>query len=357
MIGFLLSAQKEGEEGEQDDNDDAFLFDEEPQLLPEDKDNGTGQGEGSEGDESDSVPDEDEDEDQPDPNMDEIASADQRRLAIANAQTKRKKHKARQASVDPSKHPAVACVFFRMGQDEEHEGFLYCLASQYAGQQCKGRVKLAEKKGGGYRIKVENLTSHVERMHSSWYEVCTNAAADGKSARDAFNTLAKNAKLLNNGKEQRYMESFFSKRDRKPGLVDKQLALFLWLVKENISFNSLNSPLWEQFLTLSQLELQSAKTIQRLIDPVFSVAREDGIMAIRKAGSYSISVDLWTSEAKDHYLAIVYHYVDDELNRRSVVLDLADCQASATGALIQELIQNRTDQHFGFGTGANKDKE
>jgi hypothetical protein len=67
---------------------------------------------------------------------------------------------------------------------------------------------------------------------------------------------------------------------------------------------------------------------------------------IRKAGSYAIAIDYWTSIAQDHYLAISYHYATQLLEVRSRLLDLVPVRGAATALLTKDLVLARVDTHF-----------
>ena len=67
---------------------------------------------------------------------------------------------------------------------------------------------------------------------------------------------------------------------------------------------------------------------------------------IVQAGAYSIGFDYWTSVNEDKYLAITYHYADEEMIVHSRLLDLVPCEGSAMGVLTKQLVDIRLDAHF-----------
>ncbi len=266
------------------------------------------------------------------------AREDAVKLAAKKRQAKKNKRAA--PSLDPADLRTAAGVFFRPAREGEKDTHVYCKARDYEGQVCKdGKVAVTEL-NGTKSIRSDYLVSHLNHCHAEWWRIVKLQSADGYSAEDAFQTLCKAAtpaqvqKKLNFGVE------------KKAELVEKQLALLMALIESNTPFGFMDKPLWQVFLSTCGLDLQSGKTIQRLLRPLYLVALADGVNAIKQAGVYSVGFDYWTALGGTHYLGVTYHYTDDNLNVHSRLLDLIECTGAATAELSLGMIEERIATHF-----------
>ena len=137
-----------------------------------------------------------------------------------------------------------------------------------------------------------------------------------------------------------------SKAQKSPGLVEKELRLVIWMVRNKVPFNTLDDSAFADMLKSFGVQLSSAKTLKRYLLLLSEIALRDAERQIKEAGAYSIAVDYWTSIAKDKYLAITYHYADKDLNVRARVLDLVPVTGNATALLTSTLITQRLEKHF-----------
>ncbi len=285
-------------------------------------------------------------------NLDDLPGVIAQSLREKEVLEERKKRKGarkkpkKQIEVDPSKKRSTASVFFRPADTGEDPNYVYCRAQVYEGQRCEiGRVRLSKTKNGMLRLRAENCSSHLDHCHADWWEVVKKAAQAGESATQTFDSLCNAAKKVT-VMGQTELDGFFKKSEEKYGLVEKQLALLCTLISTNTSFNFMNNPMFKVFLEKSGLDLESGKTIQRLLFPLYIAALRDGEDAIKNARAYSVGFDYWTAMDGTHYLGVTYHYTDEQLMVHSRLLDLIPCDASATGILSKELITIRVDKHF-----------
>jgi hypothetical protein len=138
-----------------------------------------------------------------------------------------------------------------------------------------------------------------------------------------------------------------SKAQKQPGLVEKELRLVIWMVRNKIAFHALDDTSWKEMCESFGVKLSSSKTLKRYLFALSEIALRDAEKEIKESGSYSIAVDYWTSVARDKYMAITYHYADKtNLAIRSRVLDLVDVKGNATAKHTKELIDQCLVKHF-----------
>jgi hypothetical protein len=96
------------------------------------------------------------------------------------------------------------------------------------------------------------------------------------------------------------------------------------------------------------VKLRKSESLKNLTFPMYEVAIRDAAEKILAAGAYSITVDYWTASNGKKFLSITYHWTNDDWKVQSRTLDLVPAlDASASGALTQQLIDIRTEDHFG----------
>lgn len=94
------------------------------------------------------------------------------------------------------------------------------------------------------------------------------------------------------------------------------------------------------------LDVSSARTLERMLVPLHYIAVRRATKQIVLARGYSIAFDFWTSLSPNHYLALTYHYSNEELDSFAVLLNLVPFYGNASGRLTAQVIRECTAQLF-----------
>jgi hypothetical protein len=287
--------------------------------------------------------------------LDVVTSTVERDNAIAAALVARKTSKKKRIAIlkpEEKRGQGVksACwYFFRTAKPGEDAAFVYCIACEHKGQVSEGnashRVAITDFGKEKAKLKTSNCQSHLVACHEKWWKTVRDVAAAGNSAEASFKSLCKQAGPLI-VQQQTTLTSFIKKAHREAGKLEKELALVIWMVRNRISFESLKDKEWENMCNIWGIAVSSSDTLKRHLFPLLVVALRHGEKAVRDAGTYSLSIDYWTSLAKDKYLAISYHFATPDFCVQSRLLDLCHVQASATALMTSEVIQLRVNKHF-----------
>lgn len=286
--------------------------------------------------------------------LDVIQRNSEREEALAVAQSERqggREGKKKGHELDPANLQGMnsACwIFFRSAKKGEDPRYVYCVACEYVDNGAKSnsasRVAITNYGTNDAHLHATNAKSHL-KQHAAWWKVVKDASEKGMDARAAFQDLM-NGKKRRVVQNQETLDSHLKKGQRKPDLVEKELRLVIWMVRNRIPFNAVDDSSFKDLLQSFGVQLSSSKTLKRYLLLLSEIALRHAEKQIKKAGSYSIALDYWTSVAKDKYLAITYHYADKKLNVRSRVLDLVAVTGNATALLTSQLVEQRLEKHF-----------
>ena len=284
--------------------------------------------------------------------LDLVFRNSERDEAIAEAQRQRQGRKNKRGhELDPARKNSAksACwVFFRKAKRGEEQDCIYCRACEYvdngAAPNSKNRVHIHNAGTPEAKLLKGNAESHL-KQHKKWWNVIQDLGRKGLDVRKGFEDLMRNKKRRV-VQSQSDLDSFVKKALSHPGLVEKELRLVIWMVRNKIPFHTLDDSSFSEMLKSFGVQLSSSKTLKRYLLLLSEIALRHAERQIKEAGTYSIALDYWTSIARDKYLAITYHYADKDLNVRSRVLDLVPVEGNATAALSAELVDQRLAKHF-----------
>jgi hypothetical protein len=289
--------------------------------------------------------------------LDVVVRASERALALDVAANERQggsKKKKRGHQLNPAlkNHAGAksACwVFFREAKEGESKEFVYCIACEYldngAAPNAADRIRISHYGKDDAKLHAGNAMSHL-KQHKAWWESVKDGASKGFNAQILFADLVK-GKKRRAVQGQATLTGFVSKAQKQPGLVEKELRLVIWMVRNKIAFHALDDTSWKEMCESFGVKLSSSKTLKRYLFALSEIALRDAEKEIKESGSYSIAVDYWTSVARDKYMAITYHYADKtNLAIRSRVLDLVDVKGNATAKHTKELIDQCLVKHF-----------
>jgi hypothetical protein len=284
--------------------------------------------------------------------LDLIYRNSEREEAVAEATKQRQGRKNKRGhQLDPAQKnwAKSACwVFFRKAKKGEEADYIYCRACEYvdngAAPNSKNRVRIQDAGTPEASLNKGNAESHL-KQHKKWWTVIQDLGRKGLDVRRGFEDLMR-TKKRRVVQGQGDLDDFVTKAASHPGLVEKELRLVIWMVRNKIPFHALDDPSFKEMLKSFGVQLSSSKTLKRYLLVLSEIALRHAERQIKEAGTYSIALDYWTSIAKDKYLAITYHYADKNLNVRSRVLDLVPVAGNATALLSAELVGERLEKHF-----------
>lgn len=278
----------------------------------------------------------------------------ERDASLAEAEKARqggRENKKKGNQLDPAKMDGIksACwVFFRTAREGEDPGFVYCRACEYIDNGVRNnaanRVAIAEYGTAKAHLHAHNAKSHL-KQHKKWWGVVQDQAQKGMDPKAAFADLMAGQKRRT-VQAQATLDGHLKKGQKQAGLVEKELRLVIWMVRNKISFNAVDDNSFKDLLQSFGVKLSSGKTLKRYLLLLSEIALRHAEKQIIDAGTYSIALDYWTSVAKDKYLAITYHYTDKDWNVRARVLDLVPVTGNSTGLLTSQLVEQRLDRHF-----------
>jgi len=279
----------------------------------------------------------------------EVLKADARSKELVKAKAGRRKKTmvqplaGSQSRINPEVLTSAVFVFFRPAGEDEDERYIYCKVGSLDNSSCHAGKVLISAEHAGQRLRSENCKSHVVRFHNKWWKTVEQAGASQQDVTAVFETLMTAAST---SVRQQTMGAFIKRERKKEHQVKQEVGLMHVLISNNIAFNMIGSSSWKTFQKLIGIDLASRPTIFKLLVPMYLTALAVGEREIVQAGAYSIGFDYWTSVSKDKYLAITYHYADENMIVHSRLLDLVPCKGSAMGSLTKQMVDIRLDAHF-----------
>ncbi len=206
--------------------------------------------------------------------LDVVVRNSERDEDLADAERARqgggRKNQKKGHELDPAKMDGInsACwVFFRAAKKGENPGYVYCLACEYvengANKNASPRVAITNYGKPGAHLRAGNVKSHLEQ-HETWWKVVNDAATKALDPRAAFADLMKKKKKRK-VQGQSMLDSHLKKGEGKPELLEKELRLVIFLVRNNIPFNTLDDSSFQELLKSLGLNLSSSKTLKRYL--------------------------------------------------------------------------------------------
>lgn len=186
-----------------------------------------------------------------------------------------------------------------------------------------------------------NLLTHARHHHKDVVEALIKAHNQGRNVQAEFAGLVAGMQLPSQASKARLTGHGFVIRPREHVKLQKELALLVCMVGENIPFNLLDSPLFTNWMGTLNTVYPSRSTIMKLLPLVYEIVSSHYEQIIRESGVVTLTFDLWTSLAATKYLVVTYELVDDLFRRHSLPLDLIAIHGGAFGESIAVLIRGR----------------
>lgn len=126
-----------------------------------------------------------------------------------------------------------------------------------------------------------------------------------------------------------------SKPPSQPKVAELNKRIVKWIIKSNRPINIVEDSDLKEILQLalgsSNYSLPSRKTVTRKIFDLYDSQRQIMIEKLRQAEFISLTGDFWTSASNESYLGITAHWIDQEWNFASSVLQVKEVSEKHTG--------------------------
>lgn len=216
--------------------------------------------------------------------------------------------------------------------DGEPEFMYACMLSPYA--------IVSEKEHPGkhpecflINMRAVSMQNHMDSFHRDVCVVMQRQYEDDchedrlLKARDMFFDTQQRAALTPSVRAGRPICSFFQpvkkSKYRLSSTEKTEIALMLWLVESECSFNSLRHQAFATFKSIAGFNgIRGQTCLTDLIRPLHAVALQHQEKRIQACGFFSTTFDYWKGVCGDDYLGITYHACDDDFNLVECVLDL-----------------------------------
>ena len=121
----------------------------------------------------------------------------------------------------------------------------------------------------------------------------------------------------------------------------------LLFVKEGLPFRLAESVGFELLLGKTRAQLPNRDHVRALVDVLYSVVVQELEVEFRRAPSFSIMFDAWSSRSlSSSFLAVLYTYIDDAFKYREVLLDVIPLgDRRHTGDTLALEVARRIDSH------------
>lgn len=192
--------------------------------------------------------------------------------------------------------------------------------------------------------KTSNLLSHCRTWHSNALESAVTVYNDGGDVEDHVNRFIEEIGLKNQLQPDD-MRRFFKAMEKGPGRVKKELALLVWLVAVNGSFNSIDSSHFKTFLKECNVVLDSKWTIRKLLPLIYNTVLGIQETKLKNCGVFSLTFDLWTSVAGSKYLVVTYHGITSDFTWIKCALDLIPFGCGGYSGFIVSAMEHRLNAH------------
>jgi hypothetical protein len=189
----------------------------------------------------------------------------------------------------------------------------------------------------------KELNGHAKR-HKKMYEAIEKIDFAGNDADLSFENFQKILEKVE-GQPRLSLKPFKG--------TEIVMSFICWVISADVPLHKFNDRYWLQFKTMfsaatgNKLVLPGINKISEYIEMVAYCAEASAIASIQKAGSVALAIDMWTSLAKDHFMGVTYHWIDENFDIHARVMDLYPFFGSATGDMIAKVVDERFTSQFG----------
>jgi hypothetical protein len=278
--------------------------------------------------------DDEDDDDNDDGDDDEVEEEEEdQRGDDERPQRQHKKSKKRARGAPKRKKYSVVHHFFEKG---DAAGDFVCKLHGFM-PPGSGHPQVVRQGGTG----TSNLLSHARTHHAKIVDGLIKAWNEGRDVDAEWKGLV----ALLAPPERRGIDRWVSVVSRSDALLRKRLALLIFLVANSLSFNVLESPHFELFMSSMGAEFPSRTSLVDLLPSLFTVVLSLLEARFIEAGFFSTTFDLWTSIAGTKYCVITYHTMLPTFELLSAPLDFIPLGCSAFSEFIFHAIETRLSAH------------
>ena len=83
----------------------------------------------------------------------------------------------------------------------------------------------------------------------------------------------------------------------------------------------------------------STTIASKYVPVMYTTLKEDVMKQLKDADFYCITTDMWSSRAKQSYIAVTIHYLTDSFDMRSHLLETNEFPEAHTGDMIAKSLQ------------------
>ncbi len=138
-------------------------------------------------------------------------------------------------------------------------------------------------------------------------------------------------------KEQQKPSSFFGKI---PTTVNKKKALLKMLVGCNLPLSLVEKEDFKEFVELLDKDfgqkIPARRTVSRSLLDNLKAVEEELKEILEHTDDIATSLDLWSSKALESYMGVLVHYITEDWEYKSRVIDFLRCKGRHTGLAILE---------------------
>src|SRR3989338_9131433 len=188
---------------------------------------------------------------------------------------------------------------------------------------------------------ITNLNRHLKRKHLRIYDELKVASQSNK-----LTSFLQKHSIAPPVKKEAIISSYFPSKT-KEGIATSQILQGLLIVKQNISFKTLDTETYRKiFLSIPTEEYFpiTSRILKGTLLPLFVEVLETRIRSVLKdLLGISLSFDGWSDLTNIHYLGVSAHFLDENNRFRDVILGVLPMHESLTSSNIEQRIDKTID--------------
>ena len=137
-------------------------------------------------------------------------------------------------------------------------------------------------------------------------------------------------------------------QERRPGQLEKEVALVMWLAATATPLNAIEHPTFDEMLTAFNVTVRSRTTLLRSVIPAL-VAHVEGKASehLKRAHGVAISLDGWDAKGGRKVLGAVAHVLSETLEFTRHVFCVTEIPGRASAPLLAALLDSAILRRIG----------
>jgi len=208
-------------------------------------------------------------------------------------------------------------------------------------------------------FKTSNAILHLRSFHAEDLDAMERAKGQGLNLTITFNNLISSRKIPKGNLEKYLIKPIhLTTKDGKlliSGRLEKDLALVVWMVDQQLSFHAFDSPHWKIYNNSCGTAVSSSDSLDHVLTILYNVALKDSERELQLCEGFSTTMDLWTAPgpSPDHFLSLTYHWIAVSQSasgqrlwfRKKRLLDLMNFLGQAFAYSLLACSKGRIQQH------------